>query len=350
MRTKHTRLLLRTLQPFPYRFQRHRLKPSSLVAQRKATVQSHRAPQDFCGIKPNPRGRFHPSIPTRRQYTTHLEILEPALDEMGGDKEEPQTPSRASMKVETDTFHRGVVDAAQRSGEGGNDKLTLEANRSAARLAWRCVQAARAAARLVPSLSVQALLPAAALRLPHSCTPNVRVPAGDRRGYNANGGGAEAEKDDSVSGAAGWPLSVATVALRDVSAGSSLTCSWVDAEEDYTVRADLLGAYVFPSWDTRASVVTPMAGGGRGATGGGNSRRDGGQMPPEAPPLVKLEGETKRFPTVEERRIWEGRGGESGCGCWCLKCQIERQYQPGVQPLDPSEMDIFASLAVDGYR
>lgn len=276
---------------------------------------------------------------------------------MDGDTEEkPEAPFPASLEIETDPFHRGADAAAQRSGDSGSGKAPArEANRSAARLAWRCVQAARAAARLVPALSVQALLPTAASRLPHSCTPNVRVPAGDRRGYNANsggggGGGDEGRAGISASGAAGRPLSVAMVALSDVSAGSSLTCSWVDAEEDYTARAELLKAHAFPGWDMPGSRFPAAAGGGSGVIGGGNGCSDGGQVLPEEPSLSQLEGETKRSASLEKRRIWEGRGWDSECGCWCLKCQIERQYQPGSRPLDPSEMEFFARLAVDGYR
>lgn len=301
-------------------------------------------------------------FPCAEKTLTHLKILESALDTMDGDTEqEPQETFPESLNVETDTLRRGAADAAQRSGDSGNgNNSSRDANRLSARLAWRCVQAARAAARLVPTLSVQALLPAAASRLPHSCAPNVRVPAGDRRGYNANsggdggggvgGGGGEGGADVPTSGAAGRPLSVATVALCDISAGSWLTCSWVDAEEDYTARADLLKAYVCPSWDMSASGFPPAAGGGCGVIGGENGCRGGGQVPPEEPSPLQLERETEGFASLEKRRISEGRGWESECGCWCLKCQIERQYQPGSRPLDPSEMDMFARLAVDGYR
>lgn len=273
---------------------------------------------------------------------------------MDGDTEqEPEATFPESLNVETDTLRRDAADAAQRSGDSRNgNKPSRDANRSSARLAWRCVQAARAAARLVPALSVQALLPVAASRLPHSCAPNVRVPAGDRRGYNANSGGdgGEGGADVPASGETGRPLSVATVALCDISAGSLLTCSWVDAEEDYTARADLLKAYVFPSWEMSASGFPPAAGGGCGVIGGEKDCRGGGQVPPEEPSPLQLERETEGFASLEKRRMSEGRGWGSECGCWCLKCQIERQYQPGSRPLDPSKMDMFARLAVDGYR
>ena len=278
---------------------------------------------------------------------------------MDGDTEEqPEEPFPASLEIETAHFPRGADAAVQLSGKSGSGKAPArEANRSAARLAWRCVRAARAAARLVPALSVQALLPTAALRLPHSCTPNVRVPAGDRRGYNANsgggdgaGGGGEGRAGISAFGAVGRPLSVATVALSDVSAGSSLTCSWVDAGEDYTARAELLKAHVFPGWDKPGSGFPPAASGESGVIGGGNGCSDRDQVPPAEPSLLQLEGGTKRSAAPEMRRVWEGRGWESECGCSCLKCQLERQYQPGSRPLDPSEMEYFARLAVDEYR
>lgn len=273
---------------------------------------------------------------------------------MDGDTEEPQAPFPTSLKSEANDFRRRAADAAQRLADSGNDKPAREANRSAARLAWRCVQAARATARLVPALSVHALLPTAASRLPHSCAPNVRVPAGDRRGYNTNrgsGGGGEGEGDGSASGAAGWPLSVAMVALQDVSAGFPLTCSWVDAGEEYIARGDTLMAYVFPRRNMPALGFPLTASRGCGVVGDGNGRSDGGQVVREEPPPVKIEGGRERFPSEEERRVGEGRGWESGCGCWCVKCQTERQYQPDFfRPVDPYQMDVLVGVALEAYR
>lgn len=298
---------------------------------------------------------FRLFFPNLKHIPIHLQILEPALGAMDGDTEEElQAPFPASLKSEVDAFRRGAANAAQRSADNGNSTPAREANRSAARRAWRCVQAARAAARLIPPLSVHALLPTAALRLPHSCVPNVRVPAGDRRGYNSNrsvagGRGGEGEEDAPASGAAGWPLSVATVALIDVSAGSSLMCSWVDAGEEYIARGELLKAYVFPRWDMPASSFS--AGSERGIVRGGNSNCDGGQVAREKLSPVKLEGGRKRFPSEAEKRIGEGRGWESGCGCWCVKCQTEGQYQPDFfRPVDPYQVDTCLRGALEAYR
>lgn len=162
---------------------------------------------------------------------------------------------------------------APENGPSGGD-------RSRERLAWRCVQAARAAASLVPPLTAHALLPAAALRLPHSCAPAVRVPAGDRRSYNAHGGGG-----------AGQPLIVAMVALRDIPAGAPLSCSWVDAQEPCSARMSRLRKY------SRVTVVPPT------------------------PTSVAGLGES------EGPRAPEGAGGCGGCGC--SKCAVESHGTSG---------------------
>lgn len=108
---------------------------------------------------------------------------------------------------------------------------TLKANRAAARRAWRCLQAARAAARLAPPLSARALLLGSA-SLPHSDAPAARVPAGNPRSYNSGGGGRGGGAEDSKrAGIAGWPLTVACVALRDLPANAPITTSWVDDED-----------------------------------------------------------------------------------------------------------------------
>lgn len=173
----------------------------------------------------------------------------------------------------------------------GNDRRKENApengsrgDRSRERLAWRCVAAARAAASLVPPLAAHALLPGAALRLPHSCAPAVRVPAGDRRSYNARGGG---------GGAAGLPLTVATVALRDIPAGVPLSCSWVDAQEPFSTRMSRLKEY------SRVAVVPPT-------------------------PAVAVTG-LSEFESSSVGRGSEGAGGGAGrCGgCGCPKCFVE---------------------------
>eukprot|EP00903_Cladosiphon_okamuranus_P010088 g9555.t1 len=150
------------------------------------------------------------------------------------------------------TDERRTENFLENCSYGGRD-------RSRERLAWRCVEAACAAASLIPPLTAHVLLPAAALRLPHSCAPAIRVPAGDRRSYNACGGG----------GLAGRPLTVAMVALRDITAGAPLSCAWVDAREPFTARMSKLEEYC------RVGVVPPASAGPGGTEG---SREVGGAV------------------------------------------------------------------------
>lgn len=179
-------------------------------------------------------------------------------DEEGEEKEAPQdkddntadsdaecSPAEATTDSPSDAVagddagtERRTENAPENGSCGGQD-------RSRERLAWRCVKAARAAASLIPPLTAHALLPAAALRLPHSCAPAVRVPAGDRRSYNARSGGG--------GGAAGRPLTVAMVALRDIPAGAPLSCAWVDAREPFAARMSRLKEYC------RVAVVPPAS-------------------------------------------------------------------------------------------
>lgn len=113
--------------------------------------------------------------------------------------------------------------------------------------------------RLLPPLSAKVLLPVAA-SLPHSCAPAVRVPAGDPGSYSNSKGG-----DGVRAGTAGWPLTVATVALRDIPAGTTITSSWVDEEEVLDVRIGELLEFV--------TICHPAAGAGAAAVG--SSAADG---------------------------------------------------------------------------
>lgn len=94
--------------------------------------------------------------------------------------------------------------------------------------------------------------------LANRCTPAVRVPAGDRRSYNTtsvNGRNDEQRHDTghvgSTAGAGGFPLTIAMVALRDLPAGTPLSCAWVDAEDSFPARTARLEEYA------RVSVLPP---------------------------------------------------------------------------------------------
>lgn len=185
---------------------------------------------------------------------------EPEGQEDTADSGAEPSPAEASTDSTSDT------DAADAGNERGLPVTSTpwsterRGDRSRERLAWRCVEAARAAASLVPPLTAHALLPAAGLRLPHSCAPAVRVPAGDRRSYNARGGG----------GAAGRPLTVAMVALRDIPAGAPLSCSWVDAQEPFATRMSRLREY------SKVEVVLPAPSTAAGPGGSGGALEPGG--------------------------------------------------------------------------
>lgn len=239
---------------------------------------------------------FAPSV---RVDFFSAQVLEPALRAMdaGGnndsedddDDDQPPLFSGSPMKISTagygELLHEGLSenleDADGRSSSSYSRRAgTLTENRASARLAWRCLEAARVAAQVLPTLSVRALLPAAALRLPHSCAPTVRVPAGDPHTYRRESVGVIA--GFPMAGAPGWPLSVATVALRDVPLGAPLTCSWVDAGERFSTRMARLREY------GKMAAVWP------------SSRKAGRHNGPAVAP--------------EE---------VSPCGCGCSKCLIE---------------------------
>lgn len=196
---------------------------------------------------------------------------------------EPPSPAGATTDTNSDTdagAGKGLpVTPPPKSAEAapGNGS---RGDRSRERLAWRCVEAARAASSLVPPLTAHALLPAAGLRLPHSCAPAVRVPAGDRRTYNAPGGGG--------GGAAGRPLTVAMVALRNIPAGAPLSCSWVDAQEPFAARMSRLKEY------NQVTVVPRTVSTVAGPGGSGGARESEGAAV-----------------------------GGCGGGCGCPKCFVE---------------------------
>lgn len=234
----------------------------------------------------------------------------------------------------TDSGGRPKSTTASATNQTGDDRA-LE------RLAWRCVEAARAASRLVPPLSAHALLPAAALRIPHSCTPAVRVPAGDRRSYIAggttagggsSGGGAVAEAEAGkqksepgvpTAGAAGWPLTVAMVALRDIPAGAPLSCAWVAAEEAFSARMAGLKEYsrvvVAPPPAVSLPVPPPSS---------SSPPPPRPPPPPRSPPSTDRPSEGSSL-KEEEFAGLTGSGGRSGpslsgCrGCGCPKCVVE---------------------------
>lgn len=130
---------------------------------------------------------------------------------------------------------------------GCSARQTLEQNRTDAKRAWKCVQMADTAARVLPPLSVQALLPACVVRAPHSCAPTVRVPAGHPREYNSGHAftGAGGGRPDSMAcaGVSGNPLTVAAVALQDIPAGTDVTMTWVDSEAQFSTRSAMLSEY-----------------------------------------------------------------------------------------------------------
>ncbi|CAN0504959.1 unnamed protein product, partial [Ectocarpus sp. 12 AP-2014] len=191
-------------------------------------------------------------------------------------------------------------------------------NRARERLAWRCVEAARSASRLLPRLTAHALLPVSALRLTHSCAPAVRVPAGDRRSYNVGGGGVISGAP--TAGAAGWPLTVATVALRDLAAGEALSCSWVDPEETFSARMARLEEYArvppcasdddddVPTVGDSAASFCPLEGGVGGGGGGGKDCRGSQEIG-----VSGRRGEG----TLASLQYPGGRG------CGCPKCLVE---------------------------
>ncbi|CAM9974582.1 unnamed protein product, partial [Ectocarpus fasciculatus] len=281
-----------------------------------------------------------------------LEVLEPALNDMEDESDFPysdEISSTSSNGVESDAESErdgsidssgGRASATSRSNTenkakkfSGNCSENLpenlpvnlpvnlpenlpesrrSENRSRERLAWRCVQAARSASRLLPRLTAHALLPASALRLAHSCAPAVRVPAGDRRSYNAAGGGGGGVVSGApTAGAAGWPLTVATVALRDLAAGEPLSCSWVDPEEAFSVRMARLEEYARvppdPSDDGDVPPIGDCAascGPLRCGVGGGDGGDCRGSMETGEGKLAQLHS-------------------PGGRGCGCPKCLVE---------------------------
>lgn len=241
----------------------------------------------------------------------------------GADGQEPGAPSiRASHSTPL-------------QDDGAKSKIsTLRENRSAARLAWRCVEAAQNAARLLPPLSTRALLPALGLRLPHSCAPNARVPAGDRRNYAVSCGVGGGGGGGPIAGAAGWPLSVATIALRDLPAGSPLTCSWVDVSETFKIRMTLLKEHVTQPSDTPSSDLPPSLGNIGGVIGGDEGGRKVGDLPQAMSSIpCELSGTACSKHTALED---EPTTRKPRFGCGCSKCQVEGRNQQGVLSTSPS--------------
>ena len=220
------------------------------------------------------------SSPARREFSP-VKVLEPALRAMEADDVEDN--SDGDYDSDSDAYEPPLSEGSSTNAEdaasnfkvpsreslatkrcdmddpdsSGHRLETLAENRASARLAWRCLDFARAAACFVPPLSAKVLLPAAALRLPHSCAPAIKVPAGDPRSYRRDGGVAGDDARFPTAGAPGWPLSVAAVALRDIPAGAQLACSWVDAEQRLSVRMAKLRDYGEDA--TTAAVIMPSA-------------------------------------------------------------------------------------------
>lgn len=270
--------------------------------------------EPLCTLKPLP---FASSI---RVDFFSAKVLEPALrainavgsDDSDDEDDQPMLSSCSPMKTSTSDYgellHEDLFKHLE--DEDGNNSESgrvgnLAENRASARLAWRCLEAARVAAQVLPTLSVRALLPAAALRLPHSCTPTVRVPAGDPRTYRSESIGVNA--GFPMAGVPGWPLSVATVALRDIPLGAPLTCSWVDAEERVSIRMARLREY------GKVSTVWPSS--------GRAGHHNGPGVAPE---------------------------GVSQCGRGCSKCRIEvamEQDEFGPHELVPFGMEALLDIA-----
>lgn len=232
-----------------------------------------------------------------------------------------------------DALAAGVKNASEPGGDGGGGAdgsggtawPSFRANnRRAARLQWRCAQAARAASRLVPPLSARALLPAASAALPHSCAPAVRVPAGDPRTYSGRVSDVGVGVDDGWggrprAGVAGWPLTVAAVALRDLPAGAPLTCSWLDAAggEDRATRIAMLEEFV-------PMTASSWAAGG-GSTGRSSEGDDGGGGGGElcsTVPSVSC-GPPAIGAALGEENGGLVSGGRSSACCECAKCLVE---------------------------
>lgn len=314
-------------------------------------------------------------------HPRRLQVLEPALAAMEQaelsqdhtfDEDLAETPNVSSSDESNSnscnsssksncTVIGGDIDSGGRLKSAASATNQADDGRGLERLSWRCVGAARAASRFVPPLSAHALLPAVALRIPHSCTPAVRVPAGDRRSYNAGGGatigvggrrGADAEQKQNepgvaTAGAAGWPLTVAMVALRDIPAGAPLSCAWVGAEGTFSTRMAELTEY-------RRVVVAPppplLA-----------------PVPPSSPPLPSPSADRPSEESSPEEGGFEGSGERSGPllpgrrGCGCSKCIVEdneggvRDSEDGINCSRPSGALVellleAARLAVDEDR
>lgn len=295
---------------------------------------------------------YHPTC-SFLMHLQRLQVLEPALNDMEDENDFPYSDEISScssngVASDTESERDGRVDscggsasATSRSNTENNAKKISgncseslpenlpenrseshgSENRSRERLAWRCVQAARSASRLLPRLTAHALLPAAALRLPHSCAPAVRVPAGDRRSYNAGGGGGGVVSGAPTAGAAGWPLTVAAVALRDLAAGEALSCSWVDPEDPFSVRIARLEEYTrvppcpsddddnddVPAVGDCAASCCPLEGGVDGGGGGGCCRGS------------KETGVSGR----RDEGTLASLRSPGGRGCGCPKCLVE---------------------------
>lgn len=264
------------------------------------------------------------------------QVLEPVLGMMDEDSHDSDGSLDGTQEVRTELNLEGVGIAVD--GEHGlerrssADAYEFEANRAAARLAWRCVEAGRVAGRLVPALAVKALLPHAAA-LPHSCTPVLQAPAPHPR---SNSSGELLQGTGPRTGSAGWPLAVAFVALRDLHPGSILSSSWIDEEAELAERREELMTFAHLHVSEASQIV------GR-------------------PRLVRECAEKQKSSSqqyfVSGIAKAEHEGGSNGgtvlprrdSPCGCAKCEIESATEDGAQ-MNLEELLDAAKAAVDQYR
>lgn len=245
-----------------------------------------------------------------------------------------------SQEVRAETKLEGLGEEGDGDGDGerwlersNGDVHGFEANRAAAKLAWRCVEAARIAGRVVPALAVKALLPHAAA-LPHSCTPVLQAPASHPRSNSS----AELVQDTAPrTGSAGWPLTVAFVALRDAHPGSILSSSWIDEEAELSERQRELMTFV----NLQVSEAWRSAGRSRSERECAEEHKGSSSYLCFDPGIAKAEpGGGKRetaFPKLDSL-------------CGCAKCEIERGAEDGAQMMGVEELLDAAKVAVDQYR
>lgn len=240
-----------------------------------------------------------------------LQVLEPALISLEDDSYMTRInpPDKGLRDISTNPDSKGL-DSPSRESSGGASP-TLQANRACALLAWRCLEAARTVARLLPPLSARALLPMA-MSLPHSCAPSVRTTAG------VTGGSARARYgggDGARAGLAGWPLTVASVALRNLYPGATIATSWVDEEEDLATREEELVNLV------------PFTAVGDSCT--------------EIPCRTLFTNEACAQPdpsAADTHAVGGGIVRRRGFGCGCAKCRVEASGTDGAETLEVKEL------------